>query len=67
MEKNITLKMVKEFISELKGQVKENAAEMRDHAKGLGRESYAEAAHLDSINTCLDYVISELNSIVKNS
>lgn len=67
MEKNITLKMVKELISELKGQVKENAAEMRYHAKGLDRESYAEAAHLDSVNYALDYVICALRDVVKNS
>ena len=59
--------MVKELIQELKGQVRENANEMRYHAKGLDRESYAEAAHLDSVNGCLDYIIKELQEIVTHS
>jgi hypothetical protein len=67
MEKNNTLKLIKEFIVELKGQIKENASEMRYHAKGLTRGSYAEAAHLDSVNECLDYVVDALQAIVAES
>lgn len=62
-----TVDDIKAFIKELKGQVKENEKEMRYHARGRDRNSYAEAAHLDSVNSCLDYVISELNSIVNNN
>lgn len=59
-----TLKWVKEFIKDLKAQQRENAKEMKYFAKGACRSSYAEAAHLDSVNDTLDYVITELNVIV---
>ena len=66
-KEHITLKLVKALIKELKYQMRENAVEMRHHAKGLDRASYAEAAHLDSVNSCLYYVIEERKEIVIHS
>lgn len=65
--KNVTLNMVKDLIKELKGQVQDNEQEMRINAKVMDRESFAAAAHLDSVNTSLHYVIDELKKIVIHS
>jgi hypothetical protein len=63
MNENETLKMVKLLIKELKEQQRSNAKEMKYLAKGAHRSSYAEAAHLDSVNETLDCVIDQLNDI----
>lgn len=50
------------FIRELKGQMKENKSEM----KSLATKSYfSEAAHLESVNCTTEYVIDELEAILK--
>ena len=59
-----TLKLVKELINVLKAQQRENAKEMKYFAKVASRDSYAEAAHLDSVNDTLDEVIVVLEEIV---
>lgn len=59
-----TLKLVKELINVLKAQQRENAKEMKYFAKGACRDSYAAAAHLDSVNDTLDEVIVVLEEIV---
>jgi len=64
---NVTLKMVKELIKEIKGQQRENKTEMRYYLRGLTRESFAEAAHLDSVNDTFDYILEQLETIVTHS
>lgn len=63
---DVTLKMVKELIKELKDQVKSNDQEMRYHAKGMSRDSFAAASHLDSVNGAVEYIIDELAIIVEH-
>ena len=58
-----TLKLVNELIKDLKAYKRENTKEMKYFAKGASRDSYAEAAHLDSVNDTLDYVIDLLEEI----
>lgn len=53
--------MVKDFIIELKGQMKENK---RDHKINIKGGYLADAMHLASVNECLDYIIYELQDIV---
>ena len=60
---NETLHQVKQLIKQLKATKRSNAQEMKYLAKGAHRSSYAEAAHLDSVNETLDDVIELLQDI----
>ena len=52
---------VKELLTDLKGQKKGNEFEEKRMAK---LQYYKEAAHLNSVNTALSYVIAEIERII---
>ena len=52
---------LKHLIRELKAEIKENNVERKAVVKA---RAYDEAAHLQSVNGALDYVIGWLNKIV---
>jgi len=64
MKDNKTLIMVKDFIIELKGQMKENKRDYKINIKG---EYLADAMHLYIVNETLENVIHELQDIVAAS
>lgn len=53
---------LKLLIEQLRDEVKENKNDIR---YAVRCEDYAEAAHLTSVNFCLDYVINHLKDIIK--
>lgn len=63
-KENKTLQMVKELAKELKTQRRENKAEFRQLVKD---ECFFDAIHLESVNTCLDYVIDQLEDVAASS
>ena len=58
---NETLRQVKHLIKELKQDKRYNVKEMKAASRC---HSYTEAAHLDSANVTLDYIIVRLQDIV---
>jgi len=63
-KENKTLQMVKELVKELKAERRENKTEFRQLVKD---ECFFAAIHLESVNTCLDYVINQLEDVVVSS
>jgi hypothetical protein len=63
---NVTLKMVKELIKELKGNKRENKAEMRYFLRGLAHVGVI-GAYFDNVNDSFDYIIDKLETIVTHS
>lgn len=56
--------LIREFISELKDERKEN---LRDYKILVKEGELGEAMHLDSVNECLDYVIDNLKRILQEA
>ena len=61
MDKDTKSRKIKELLDDLKDQKRCNVHEEKRYAK-LGY--YKDAAHLDSVNTALDYVIGQLEIII---
>lgn len=61
---NPTRTLIREFISELKNQIKEN---LRDYKILVKEGELGDAMHLDSVNVCLDYVIDDLKRILQEA
>jgi len=56
--------LIREYISDLKGERKEN---LRDYKILVKKGELGEAVHLDSVNECLDYVIDNLERILQEA
>lgn len=56
--------LIREYISDLKGERKENLKEYKFLVK---QGELGEAIHLDSVNVCLDYVIDNLERILQEA
>lgn len=63
-KENKTLQMVKELVKELKAERRENKTEFKQLVKD---GCLFDAIHLESVNTCLDYVINQLEDVVASS
>ncbi len=61
---NPTRTLIREYISDLKGERKEN---LRDYKILVKEGELGEAMHLDSVNECLDYVIDNLERILREA
>ncbi len=61
---NPTRTLIREYISDLKGERKENLKEYKFLVK---QDELGAAMHLDSVNECLDYVIDNLERILREA
>lgn len=61
---NLTRTLIREYISDLKDERKEN---LRDYKILLKEGELGEAMHLVSVNGCLDYVIDNLERILQEA
>lgn len=61
---NPTRTLIQEFISDLKGEIREN---LKEYKFLLKQEELGAAMHLASVNECLDYVIANLENILQES
>jgi hypothetical protein len=59
-----TRTLIREYISDLKGERKENLKEYKFLVK---QDELGAAMHLDSVNECLDYVIDNLERILREA
>ena len=62
MKKTVDTIVIRDFITNLKEQVKENKKDIRECIKD---RTFSHAAFLESVNNTLEYVIDELKDIIK--